>query len=414
MRAFEYTALDTAGHEQHGVLEGDSARQVRQLLRGRGLMPLDVAEITAQHSHRQRQRLAFGRRISYADLALATRQLSTLTHAGIPIEQALNDVARQTRNRHLNHVLHAVRARVNEGRSMAAGLAEFPDVFPELYHTTVEAGEKSGYLDVVLERLADHSERQYSMRQKVTLALFYPMLLTLVAVLVVIGLLTNVVPRVVSVFEGIGQELPLITRSLIAASEFLASYGIVLFGLLVAATLAIRALLRQPGPRQEWHRLILRMPVIGNMSRAINAARFSRTLSILVASSVPILEALRISSQVLNNVEMRAAVERAATRVREGSSLRMALERTGYFPPMILSLVASGESSGDLEGMLERAAATQERELEAVMSTVLGLFEPLLILFMGGIVLLIVLAILLPIFELNELVALANDFSNLV
>jgi general secretion pathway protein F len=404
MSAFQYTALDPSGREKRGVLEGDTARQVRQKLRGKGWTPMAVDEVAKQET-RGRRTSRFQRGISPMDLALVTRQLATLVRAGLQLEEALRDVAEQTEKPRIERILLAVRSRVREGHSLAAGLSEFPSVFPELYRKTVEAGEQSGHLDVVLERLADYAENLQQMRQKTMLALFYPALLTGMAILVVTGLLTYVVPQVVKVFDNMGQQLPWLTRALISVSDIARDYGWVILVLLAVLGFSLYSLIKRPGPRTAWHSLLLRLPLIGRMIKGMNAARFARTLSILTASSVPILDALRISAQVLTNVSMRRAVEEAALRVREGSSIRAALGDTGYFPPMTLSMIASGESSGDLEGMLERAANIQEREIETMISALLGLFEPVLILVMGGVVLIIVLAILLPIFQLNQLVS---------
>ncbi|HFD81158.1 MAG TPA: type II secretion system protein GspF [Gammaproteobacteria bacterium] len=404
MGAFEYVALDARGREKKGVLEADTARQIRQQLRDQGWTPLEVHETVVRESTSERRRIKLRRGISATDLALVTRQLATLVRSGLPLEEALQAAAQQTEKARLKSLLLAVRSRVMEGHTLATGLGDFPHVFPELYRTTVSAGEQSGHLDVVLERLADYTESRQQMQQKIQLALFYPALLTLVAVAVVIGLMTYVVPQVVQVFENIGQELPWLTRTLIAVSDFMRSYGLLMLLLLAAAGGTIAWVLHKEGPKRSFHRLLLRLPLIGRLERGINAGRFARTFSIVTASGVPILEGLRIASEVLSNVPMREAVEEAARLVREGASIHGALEKSGYFPPMTVHLIASGEATGRLEEMLERAAVNQEREIETLISAVMGLFEPLLILVMGAVVLIIVLAILLPIFNLNQLV----------
>ncbi len=405
MEAYKFVALDPAGKEKQGTLEGDSAKQVRQQLRDGNLLPLSVEVAAKKETEKKPGTFTLQRSISAMDLALITRQLSTLLRSGLPLESSLLSVAKQSGKRHIERVLLAVRARVREGHSLSSGLAEFPSIFPELYHRTISAGEESGHLDSVLDRLADYTEKRQQMQQKTVLALFYPALLTLLSVAIVVGLVTFIVPQIVKVFETMDQELPLITQALISTSATLREHGLTMLLLLVAFTVIIRLLLKRPAIRMAWHRLILYIPLIGNLVRSINAARFSRTLSILAASSTPILDALRISSQVITNEPIRQAVEHAAARVREGSSLQAALENTGYFPPLTISLLASGEASGNLEGMLEHSADIQEREIESLITTLLGMFEPLLILIMGGIVLTIVLAILLPIFELNQLVS---------
>jgi len=400
--AFEYIALDPAGKERRGVLEGDSPRQVRQQLRESGLTPVKISSASGKSSEQKSS--LFQRRINAMELALITRQMATLLRSGLPLEHVLKTTAQQTDKRHVERTLLAVRAKVLEGRSLADGLSEFKKTFPELYIKTVESGEESGHLEVVLERLADYTEQRQTMRQKTIFALFYPALLTTVSLLIVIGLLTYIVPEVTRVFDNMSVELPFITRALMATSEFFRAYSLAMFIAIVLLVFLFRYLLKRPGPKFFWHRTILRIPLVGRLVRTANAARFSRTMSIMAASSVPILDAMRIASQVLTNLPMRGAVEEAALRVREGTSLYRALEKTGYFPPMTLSLLASGEASGNLEGMLERSAEIQEREIETLVSTVQGLFEPILILVMGGIVLVIVLAILLPIFDLNQLI----------
>jgi general secretion pathway protein F len=404
MPAFEYKALKATGREERGVVEGDTPRQVRQVLRERGLTPLDVAEVAEKREQRARRMPFLAPGISASDLALLTRQLATLGHSGATLEEALGTAARQTEKRRVQSVILAVRARVVEGHSLAAGLSDFPAAFPELYRATVAAGEQSGHLDAVLERLADYTEARQEMKQKIMMALLYPVILTALAILVVIGLLAYVVPQVVQVFEGLGQELPLLTRSLIVSSDAIRDYGLFVGAGLIALVIGFMRLLRNEDYRERYHRFVLRLPIVGKLNRSLNTARFARTLSILAASGVPILEALRIAGQVVSNVPMRRAIESAGARVREGTSIKASLERSGLFPPMTLYLIASGESSGKLEDMLERAAVQQERESSTTIAATLGLFEPLLILVMGGVVLVIVLAILLPILEINQLI----------
>ena len=402
MGAFEYKALDASGREKSGVLEGDAARQIRQQLRDQGLTPLSVEEVK-QREARSRKTL-FKRKISATDLSLITRQWATLVRSGMPVEEALRTVAQQSEKSRLKSMVVAVRSRVMEGHSLAVALSDFPHIFSELYRATIEAGEQSGHLEVVLERLADYTESRQQISQKMSQALIYPVLLTVVAIAVVVGLLTYVVPKIVQVFESIGQELPGLTKALIATSAFLSSNGIyLLFGLMLIVVI-FSYMLRIEQFRKSFHRFLLRLPLVGRLVRGVNAARFARTLSIVSASGVPILEGLRISSQVIANLPMREAVLNAASKVREGAAIATALDASKYFPPMTIHLIASGEASGNVENMLERAADSQEREIEALTSGLLGIFEPVLILAMGGIVLLIVLAILLPIFDINQLV----------
>jgi len=403
MGAFEYIALDAKGRERKGLLEGDTPRQVRQQLREQGLTPLEVIEAAVKEASAPK---AFGlkRGISATDLALVTRQLATLVRSALPVEESLLAASQQSEKPRLKSMLLAVRAKVMEGHTLASGLAQFPHVFPEIFRATVAAGEHSGHLDGVLERLADYAESRQVLRQKLMLAMIYPLILTFMAIGIVTGLLVYVVPQVVQVFEHTGQQLPFLTRALIALSAFIRSNGLLLLVLIIAAAFAARAALKKPDIRRRWHLTLLGLPLIGRINRGVNTARFTRTLSILGGSGVPVLEAMRIAGEVVSNIPMREAVDEAARRVREGASISQSLGRSGLFPPLVVHLIASGESSGQLPEMLERAATNQERELETLISTMLGIMEPLLILVMGGIVLMIVLAILLPIFDLNQLV----------
>ena len=402
MPAFEYVALDQTGRTRKGVEEGDSSRQVRSRLREKGLMPMAVTEVADKPSLLRMP--MFQRRIKPLELSLATRQMATLARAGMPIEEVLGTVARQSESPRVKATLAAVRTRVMEGLPLAHAMGEFPSVFPMIYRTTIAAGEQAGRMELVLERLADNVEAQNAMRQKITLAMFYPAILTLVAMLVVVALLTYVVPEVVQVFAGMNQQLPWLTRALIATSDTVREWGWLMLLGLIALITGVRQILKRPAARLRWDGMLLKLPLIGRLVRGLNTARFARTLNILAGSGVPLLDALNMSASVISNTPMREAVAEAARRVREGSGGGHALERSGYFPPMTLSLIKSGESSGTLDKMLERAAETQERELEARIAMVMGVFEPLLILAMGGVVLIIVLAILLPIFELNQLV----------
>jgi len=402
MGAFEYTAVDAGGKERKGILEGDTARQVRQLLRERQLLPLSVTEVAEREASRQTS-FTFRPTISANDLALVTRQLATLVQSALPLEEALLAVSEQTESTRVKSVLIGVRSKVMEGHTLADGFADFPKAFPEIYRATVSAGEQSGHLDAVLERLADYTEGRQVLRQKIQHAMIYPVVLTLLALLIVSGMLVYVVPKVVGVFANTGRELPGLTVFLIALSDFMRDYGLVLLLALVAAGFAARRALRQPGPRRWKDALLLRIPLVAKLVRGSNTARFTRTLSILTGSGVPVLEALRISAEVVTNVPMREAVEAAATRVREGAPIGKSLAVGGYFPPLCVHLISSGEASGELETMLTRAATNQEREMDGLIAALLGILEPALIVTMGIIVLVIVLAILLPIFELNQL-----------
>lgn len=405
MGAFEYSALDARGKQKKGVLEGDTARSVRQQLREQGLTPLDVnAAAEKDKTAAGGGSFAFRRGISTTDLALLTRQLATLVRSALPLEESLLAVAQQTDKPRVKNMLLAVRARVLEGHSLAHGLNEFPHIFPEIFRATVAAGEQSGHLDSVLERLADYTENRQVIQQRLQLALIYPVILTVMALAIVSLLLVYVVPKVVVVFKDMGGDLPFITRALIATSDFVRSNGILLLLGILAVSIGTRWLLSKTGPRHRWHEIQLKLPLIGKVVRGMNTARFARTLSILGGAGVPVLEALRIAGEVVTNLPMREAITEAADRIREGAPISKALGASGLFPPMTIHLIGSGETSGKLDEMLDRAAANQEREMTTLTATLMGVMEPVLILVMGLIVLMIVLAILLPIFEMNQLV----------
>jgi general secretion pathway protein F len=401
--AFEYTALDVTGKERKGILEGDTPRHIRQLLREQQLLPVAVAEVAQKEARRQRS-FSLSRRVSSADLALFTRQLATLVRAGLPLEESLLAVSQQTEKPRVQSIILGVRSRVMEGHTLANGFAEFPRIFPEIYRSTVSAGEQAGHLDNVLERLADYTEGRDQLRQKVLGAMLYPIVLSVLCFGIVSALLVYVVPQVVSVFEASKAKLPLITQLLILTSGFLRSWGVYLLIAAIVAVVGFRRWLRNPAARRHFHHLLLRLPMFGRLARGFNTARFTRTFSILSASSVPVLEALRISGEVVTNLPMRDAVADAAARVREGAPIGRSLAASRLFPPMTIHLISSGESSGQLEAMLERAAISQERELDGLIAAMVGLLGPILIVVMGLFVMGIVFAMLLPIFEMNNLI----------
>ena len=405
MGAFEYTALDTSGKECKGILEGDTPRHIRQQLRDRQLLPVSVNEVAAREAGRQQsQSFAFLRRVSAADVTLLTRQLATLVRAGLPLEEALLAVSQQTDKPRVQSILLGVRSKVMEGHTLAEGLAEFPRVFPEIYRATVAAGEQAGHLDAVLERLAEYTERREEIRQKVLAAILYPIVLTVMCFIIVSALMVWVVPKVVGVFEANKARLPLITRMLIGTSGFLRAYGIWLVLAVIIAVVLWRRRLRDPQARRRFHRLLLHLPLVGKLVRGFNTARFTRTFSILSSSAVPVLDALRISGEVVTSLPMRDAVLAAADRVREGAPIGRSLAVSKLFPPMTIHLISSGESSGELDAMLDQAAGSQERELDAIMAAMVGLLGPMLIVVMGLFVMGIVFAMLLPIFRLDDLI----------
>ncbi|MEM1404457.1 MAG: type II secretion system inner membrane protein GspF [Pseudomonadota bacterium] len=405
MAAFKYRALNASGKLVRGVLEADSERQVRSQLRARTLRPVEVeAAAKAEAANSTLKQRILPTRIKTGELALLTRQLATLVQSNLPLADCLQAAAEQSRRSRIKAMLLQVRSRVTEGHTLAYALADYPQVFNEMYRAMVAAGEHAGFLGPVLEQLADYAERRQHSAQSLRMAMIYPVILLAVAVAVIVALMVFVVPELVGVFAQSQRELPALTKALIAASDFFRNYTLWLLVVIAASVWGFRRLLRNPRRLRRWHAFLLRVPGISGLIIALDTARFASTLSILMASGVPLLEALRIAGQVLVNRVLREESEAVALQVQEGSSLSRALGREGHFPPMMVHMVASGESSGTLEEMLERAAANQERELEMTLGTVMGLFEPLMVVVMGGIVLVIVLAILLPIFDLNTMV----------
>lgn len=415
MAAYSFQALNTSGRTTKGVMEADTERQVRAQLRDQGLIPIKVelaesttsgATSTSQKPLSNWRKRLQTRGVSAADLALITRQLATLVAAALPIEQALLAVSEQTDKPRLQKLLMAVRSKVVEGYSLAEAMAEYAHVFDRLYTAMVAAGERSGHLDEVLSRLADYTEQRNRLKGQLIQALVYPSILTLVAIGVIIFLLVSVVPQIVDQFTGLGQTLPPTTTFLLAVSEFLQRFGMYLLVALMAGLTLGAQLLKKPERRDRFDAWLLKVPVFGRVIKGVNTARLARTLSILTASAVPLLDGLRISGRVLSNRAMQIAVEEAADRVREGSSLRAALAQTKLFPPMMLHMIAAGEKSGELEQLLGRAADNQDRDFETTMNVALKIFEPALIVVMAGVVLFIVLAIIQPILALNQSVGL--------
>ena len=402
MPAFDYQAQDANGRTCRGQQEADSARHARQILRERGLR---ITRLSGAKKSRPGGRHGqAGTRLGVTDLALLTRQLATLIHAGLPLEEALSAVTAQSEKTAVSNVLAAVRNRVTEGHALATALSAFPLAFPELFRATVAAGECSGHLGHVLEQLADYTEARQASRQKIQLALVYPMILMFASVAIVGFLLGYVVPDVVKIFINSGQPLPPLTQAMIAMSNGLRRYGWLLLMLLMAGTGAARWALRQPRLKLRWHVLQLNLPLVGPVLRAMEAARFASTLAILGKSAVPLVNALEISATVIANLAIRQRMLDVARSVREGGTLARGLERSGDIPPMMLHLIASGERAGELDSMLARAAEQQEKNLAARIALVVSLFEPIMLVLMGGVVLLIVMAILLPILSLNQLV----------
>jgi len=392
-----------------GVLEGDSERQIRAQLRTKSLRPIEVASAGRRAANNASseggiRRGLFAPRLSASELALMTRQLATLVASALPLDECLQAAAEQTRKSSTKALLLQVRSKVAEGHTLAHAMAQFPQAFGDMYRAMVNAGEQAGQLGPVLEQLADHTENRQHTAQKLQMALIYPFVLIGVAIAVVTALMVFVVPEMVGIFAQTKTDLPPLTVALIATSDFLTNHGWILGLAIVVLVMTIRRLLKNPNYKKLSDAVLLRIPGIRRVLIGMDTARFSSTLSILMASGVPLLDALRIAGAVMNNLVLRAASKEVAGKVQEGSSLNRALSQEEFFPPMMVHMVASGETSGELETMLERSASNQERELEATLGTVMGLFEPIMVVVMGGLVLTIVMAILLPIFDLNTMV----------
>ncbi|MDM1772602.1 MULTISPECIES: type II secretion system inner membrane protein GspF [Acinetobacter] len=401
MPAYQFTALDASGKQQKGVLEGDSARQIRQQLRDKALIPISVDPVEQKQKH-QAQRW-FQKKMTAYDLALMTRQLSVLVAAAIPLEEALRAVAKQSEKVHVQNLLLSVRSKVLEGYSLANALQQSGH-FPDLYIATIAAGERSGHLDLILDQLSDYTENRFAMQKKVQGAMIYPIILMLMSFAIVMGLMTYVVPDIVKTFDQDKGALPWITVALMQASDFIRlAWPFLLVGTILGIFLLVRFLKTSAG-HYAFDRLTLKLPLFGKLSRGINAARFASTLSILTQSGVPLVDALKIGAAVSSNWMIRDSVNLAAEKVTEGGNLGTQLERSGYFPPMMVQMIKSGEASGELDRMLERASTMQDREVTTLISTLLALLEPLMLVLMASIVLVIVIAVMLPIVNMNNMI----------
>ncbi|GEM75868.1 type II secretion system inner membrane protein GspF [Vibrio sagamiensis] len=404
MAAFEYKALDATGKKKKGTIEGDNGRQVRQRLKEQGLTPVEVIEVKSK-AVKSSTSSGFKRGLKTAELALITRQLSTLVQSGMPLEECLKAVSEQAEKPRIRTMMAAVRSKVTEGYPLAESLGDYPHVFDELYLSMVAAGEKSGHLDAILERLADYVENRQKMRSKLQQALIYPVVLVVFSIGIVALLLSSVVPKMIEPILQMGQELPQLTQILLSASDFVQEWGLLIFTIVVVGLYSLKLALQRPDFRLVWDRKLLSLPIIGKISKGLNTARFARTLSICTSSAIPILEGMKVAVDVMSNRFVKQQVLAAADNVREGASLRKALEQTRLFPPMMLHMIASGEQSGELESMLTRAADNQDQSFESTVNIALGIFTPLLIAIMAGLVLFIVLATLMPMLEMNNLIS---------
>ncbi|MBA3536961.1 MAG: GspF family T2SS innner membrane protein variant LspF [Tatlockia sp.] len=399
MAAYQYQALNKSGSSCKGVIEADSERQARQFMREQGLIPTQIRPLAKHQQSGKKDKL------SAQDLSLLTRQLATLLAAGIPVEESLRGVSEQTEKDKVRALIIGVRSKVLEGYALAQAMGEFPNAFPELYRATVGAGEQTGRLDLVLEKLADYTENQQGTRQKIQQALIYPSLMIFVSVTIISFLLAFVVPKIIEVFSSSGQELPQMTKVLITVSDLIKSYGLFALLVFIALIAGFKKSLANIKVRTAWHQFLLKIPITSYLVRSVNVARYIHTFGILFAAGVSVLETMRVSASLVTNLVMRNAFDIATARVREGGSISQALKDTGFLSPMATHLIASGEKSGQISPMMEKAASHMDSEVKRLIDTALTLLEPLVILFMGAVVLFIVLATLLPVFSMEQLVS---------
>lgn len=404
MAAFRFEAVDGFGKVTRGVVEADTVRLARGKLRDMQLTPLNVDALQDDQATAANGGVSLSGSISSYELGLLTRQFSTLLIAGLNIEQSLAAIAEQMEKPLIREVLLGVRAGVVAGSPLSVSMAAYPTIFPDIYRALIHAGEESGELSKVLERLATYTESRHAMKQKVVAALIYPALVTLTAVLVVGSLLIYVVPQVVGVFQQSKQTLPMLTQIMIFISDFLRTTWLYLIALIAAAIWLFNQSLKNEAARYRWHQFLLSIPVLGKLLRSLNTARLASTLAILVGSGVPLMLSLKAAAKIVSLLPMQAAIKEAINVVHDGGALSRALRDSGQFPPILIHLIANAEATGQLGKMLESAAIQQENEVNNKLTILTGVLEPLLILAMGGMVLLIVLAVMLPIIEINQLV----------
>lgn len=398
MGAYQYQALKKSGTTNKGVIEADSERHARQLLREQGLIPTHIHTLRKANLSKKKNKL------SVQDRALFTRQLATLLAAGVPLEESLRGVAEQSDKDNVKQIIMGVRSKVMEGYSLAQAMGEYPYVFPELYCATVSSGEQTGHLDIVLEKLADYSEKQQGIQQKIQQALIYPLIMIFVSTTIIAFLLTFVVPKIIEVFSSTGQTLPVMTILLIKMSIFSKKYGLYVLAFLIILIWSFYRSLSNIHVRLAWHHFLLKLPTISYLVKNINVARYIHTFSILFAAGVNVLETMKVSASLVTNLVIRNRFEEATHKVKEGAAISKALKETGFISPMAIHLIASGEKSGELSNMMEHAAQHLDNEVRRLIDTALTLLEPFIILLMGAVVLFIVLSTLLPIFSMEQLV----------
>jgi len=412
MGAFNYQALDASGKTVKGVLEGDSERHVRSQLRAKNLKPLDVKSSNKKPSASSSSSgggfslpsmSRGGPKLNYKDVALVTRQLSSLLQSGLPLDEVIHAAATQSKKPQIKSLLLQIRSRVLEGLPLAQAMGEAPRAFDNLYRAMVKAGESAGFLGPVLEQLAEYTENSQETRQKVKTAMMYPVVLMVVSLGVVMALMAFVVPKLTGMFAQGKAKLPMITEILIGTSDFVVNYGVFVIAGIIGGIVLFKHLLKAPARMLKWHRFLLKMPLFGEFIRTSESARYANTLGLLLQSGVPLLEGLRIAGQVLTNKVIQDAGMAVALSVQEGNSLAKSMDQVDEFPPLLVQMAASGEANGELADQLLHAARNQERELGFTLATMMGLMEPAMILIMAGIVLFIVMAVMLPIFQMNDM-----------
>ncbi len=406
MDAFEYTCLDSEGKTKSGIVQADTEKHVRQILREQGLIPVAIktADDNAMLGDKSSDK-KFHTRLRTGELPIVIRQLSTLMKAGLPVDEALGTITEQSEHKNSKKILMTLRSKLREGHALAYGMSLFPKAFDELITTSVEAGEQSGNLDEVLLRLAEYLEQRQDMNKQSWMALLYPIILIVTSIAVVSGLMVYIVPKVIQVFENNNAQLPVITRALVSLSDWVRHYGLFFLAFVFVAVVLFVVALQSKEFKYKWHKFLLKLPLIGSFIKVAQSAKFTRTLGILTKSTVPIVQALSLSSKVVKNHAIKKAIENTAAQVREGSSLSRSLKSNGYFPPMTIRLISSGEQSGILSQMLERAADTQERDVNHRLNAIISIMQPVAILIVGVMILLIVLAMLLPIFQMNTIIS---------
>ncbi len=403
MPLYQYLAVDNNGKKHKGTQSAESETLLRKKLRNDALIPIDLSVISKPLIKKTQQN-AIDRTIKSGFLALFTRELSALINAGLEIEQSLLSVAAQSSDLHLKPILQAIHIRILEGQSLAASINEFPKAFSKVYRSTIKAGEDSGYLGLVLENLAEFLDKQQEMRQKVIHAIIYPTILILISLGIVTFLLTYVTPKIISIFEESTESLPFATKILLSLSYFFQHFGVITLILFVGLYFLGKRLLKIETVKAKFHRFLLRLPYIGSLIQTIETARFLRTLAILTRANVPILQSILVASELVVSIPIRREILMAKDKIKEGGSIHFALKNTRFFNASSLQFIASGETSGKLEEMLKRSSENQERHVQFALTALLTIFEPLLIIVMGAIVLFIVLATLLPIFQLSSMV----------